>query len=121
MKALILKLLGCGCSLSEYETRVGEAERASVEGRFQFALVHAKRLARCHPSNPRGWRVMAQALWGLGKIRKAREAVKKALEAAPNDVESLCLAGSIEIAWTGDLGSFHFITAEEFFQKVAKN
>ena len=29
-------------------------------------------------------------------------------------------AGSIDIAWTVDLGSFHFITVEEFFQKSGR-
>jgi len=63
---------------------------------------------------------MAEALWGLGKTCQAREAVREALKAAPNDVGSLCLAGSIEITWTEDLGSFHFKTAQEFFQKAAE-
>jgi tetratricopeptide (TPR) repeat protein len=120
MKAFLLKLFGLTYSMSEYKSQVASAEWYLLDGKPKFALAISKRLARSNPSDPRTWRIMGQALFALQKKRKALKVAKQALEKGPNDVDSLCLAGRVEIACGEALGSSHYTAAQEYFEKALK-
>ncbi|MBL4720737.1 MAG: tetratricopeptide repeat protein, partial [Alphaproteobacteria bacterium] len=94
--------------------QVADAQNMSAEDRSAMIKSMVERLAERLESEPEdieGWTRLARSYNVLGKPEKARDALAKAVEGAPNNVELLVLYARAARATNGDQNTSESLTA----------